>query len=506
MRRGRTKRRLAEQASAIHKNEDRGLHYGPTPPYDPLKKAQALQIIESAFETMREAGVEFEPDPKVMNIFRDAGCQVSESGLVKFPTSVVLDALDSMAKSVKLWNRPGTEFIEVDNRHTWFVPGMTCIKVYDEASGEPRESTRDDLALNTRVADALMNMDAVCVTCKIVDQSDIHGEIEEFVVLAENTTKPLEYLCENAESLEVVIDMAAAIRGGHRQLAEKPYFMHLVTPLPMYYAKCHTDQIINGVHAGIPIVLGTIVIGGASAPITMAGCLVHCLATDFAGIVLGQLVRRGSFCIGASDPSFMEAATGGIGGFVQSSLADMVMCQVSRELDFPSMTGIGGCSLSRRFNQDAVWEISSTMMQTFFSRPATCDYVGSLDEGITYSLHAMLFCDDLIKMLRCMWKGISVDDDMLAMDLTLQEGPRGNYLANQHTVDHCRTEGWNSRFFGASMPLSNNEKPDVDLFVRIDEELKIIIETHKPEPLAPDILENIRSLQQAFMASYEPAA
>jgi trimethylamine--corrinoid protein Co-methyltransferase len=506
MRRGRTRRILINQSSEPKIDDDKGLHDGPTPPHDPLGKAQSQRIIEAAFKTMREAGVEFEPDPQVLKLFRDAGCDVSESGLVKFPTELVCDALASMAKSVKLWNRPGTEFIEIDNRHTWFIPGMTCIKVFDEETGEPRDSNRDDLALITRVADALQNIDAVTITCKIVDRSDIFGEIDEFAVLAQNTTKPLEYLCEHPESLDVVIDMAAAIRGGHQQLSDKPYFMQLVTPLPLYYAKVHTDQIINGVRAGIPMATGTIVIGGASAPITMAGCLVHSLATDFAGMVLGQLVRKGAFCIGGSDASFMEAATGGIGAFTQSSLADKALCQIARELDYPSLTGIGGDSRARRFNQDAVWEISTNMMQTFYSRPATCDYVGELDQGITYSLHSMLFCDELAGMLRKMWKGIDVTDETLAMDLTLQEGPRGNYLANRHTADHCRTESWNSRYFGPNMPVTISGKPDIDLFGRIDEELITIIRNHRPEPLAQDVLDKMNSIQKNFEATHISAA
>ncbi len=505
MKRRRNRRRQTVQPDELASNEDKGLHYGPTPPHDPLNKTQSQQIIKAVFELMREVGVEFEPDPKVLSLFRAAGCDVSDTGLVKFPANVVQGALDSMAKSVKLWNRPATEFIEIDNRHTWFIPGMTCIKVFDEESGEPRDSNREDLALATRVADALENIDAVTISCKNVECSDIFGEVDEFAVLAQNTTKPLEYLCEHPESLSVVINMAAAIRGGHQQLADKPYFMHIVTPLPLYYAKIHTDQIINGIEAGIPMAMGTFTIGGAAAPITMAGCLVHSLATDFAGMVLGQLVRKGCFCIGGSDARFMEAATGGIGGFNQTTLTEMAMCQIARELGYPSLTGVGGDSSARRFNQDAVWEISTNMMQTYYSRPATCDYVGSLDEGITYSLHAMLFCDELAGMLRKMWRGIEVNDETLAMELTLQEGPRGNYLANQHTVDHCRTERWNPRYFGPNMPLTISGKPDIDLFGRIDEELKTIVRTHKPEPLEAAILASIKALQSDFKATYKAA-
>ncbi len=506
MRRKRKNRRQSEQADVSPLHEDKGLHYGATSPHDPLSSLQTRQLLDAVYRTLEEVGVEFEPDQRVLNLFREGGCDVSETGLVKFPSKVVRNALDSMAKSVKVWNRPGTEFIEIDNKHTWFIPGMTCIKVYDEETGERRDSNREDLALITRVADALENIDAVTITCKNVERSDIFGEIDEFATLAENTTKPLEYLCEHPESLDVVINMAAAIRGGHQELKDKPYFMQLVTPQPLYFAKIHYDQIINGIEAGVPMSLGTVVIGGASAPITMAGCLVHGLATDFAGMVLGQLVRKGAFCIGGSDASFMEAATGGIGGFVQNAFGDMALCQIARELSYPSLTGIGGNSAARRFNQDAVWEISTNMMQTFYSRPATCDYVGSLDEGITYSLHSMLFCDELAGMLRKMWKGMTVNGDTLAMELTFQEGPRGNYLANQHTVDHCRTEGWNARYFGSNMPLTISGKPDLDLFERIDEELKRIIKTHQPEPLGSDILGSIRALQADFETTYKPGS
>ena len=51
--------------------------------------------------------------------------------------------------------------------------------------------------------------------------------------------------------------------------------------------------------------------------------------------------------------------------------------------------GFAGHSVARRFNQDAVREISASMMQAFFSRPVTLDYLGSLDEGISFSMHAL---------------------------------------------------------------------------------------------------------------------
>ena len=481
---------------------DPGLHQGPTPSYSPFSKLDAQRMIDAAFDLMSQTGVGFEPVPYLMDQLKSAGCEVSPGGLVKFPVDLILKSIDSVAKSVRLHNRDGSASIDIDCQHTWFVPGMTCIKVYDRESGEARDSNREDLATVTRVSDALKNIDAVCVTCKNVEESNIHGEIDEFSVLAENTTKPLLYLCEFAESLGVVIEMATAIRGGRKELVEKPYFMHVVTPLPLYYAKTHTDQIIEAVQAGIPVSAGTVTMGGGSAPITIAGCVVHSLATDLTAVVLSQIIREGSFCIGSSDASFMEVATGAIGAPSQSAVAEMAMCEISRILGLPRLTSTAGDSKARRFNQDAVAEISSNMMQAFYSRPAVCPYVGSLDEGITFSLHGLLLADDLAGQLRSMWRGIEVTDEMLAIDLTRAEGPRGNYLANRHTAIYCRSESWNSRYFGANYPTSSGELGDEDLIERIERELADILKNHHPEALAAETIEEMQSITERFRADF----
>jgi len=481
---------------------DAGLHYGLTAPYEPIPGDQALLLIDSALVLMRDSGVAFESGSEALSILRAAGCTASDDGVVRFEPQRVRDALDSVAKSVRLWDRSGTRGIDLDCRHTWFIPGMTCIKVYDLESGEPRDSTAEDLATITRVADALPNIDAMCIACKNVTRSDIHGEIEEFSIMASNTTKPLEYLCEQPASLGVVIEMAAAIRGGPQELFDKPYFLQIITPLPLNYHAMHTDQLIQAVRAGVPVSVGTLPIGGASTPITTAGSIVNSLATDFAAMVLAQIVRRGSFCIGSSDVCFMEPATGSIGNFAQTSLADLIMCQIRRRLELPSFTGAAGYSGSPRFNQDAVAEITAGMLQSFFSRPATLDYLGSLDQGLTYSLHGLLLCHDLAGLLRTMWQGVQIDERTLALDLARSVGPRGNYLAQQHTVDHCREHLWQSRYFGPNMPLGGAGGADSDLKARIERDLREIVEHHHPQPLGIELTAQLATIRERFAASY----
>lgn len=480
-----------------------GLHSAMSRAYDTLPPADTARVVEAALILLEEIGVRFEPGTEADALLAAAGCRV-DGGVVKIPAPVARAALDTCAKSIRLWNREGTRAIDIDKDHTWFMPGMTCIKVFDEATGEPRDSTRADLAAITRLADGLENIDAVCVACKDVPESTLSGEIGEFLCMMENTTKPLEYLCEWTRSLEAAVEMAAALRGGRDALAEKPYFLHIVTPLPLFYAEAHIRQIIVAARAGVPVSTGTLAIGGASAPITTAGCVVQCLATDFAGMVLGQAVRKGAFCIGSTNPYFMEPATGGIGNLPQTMLGEQMICQIRRELGLPSFTGLGGDARARRFGEDAVSEIATMMGQIYHTRPATCDYLGSLDQGITYSAHALLLCNEYAGMLRTLWAGTTVDDDTLALDVLRGIGLTGTVLGHEHTARHCRTNLWASRYFGGNEPLSTIDRPDEPLFRRIDRDLKERLAAPGPDPLSADLLARLRAIHAAFAKELAP--
>jgi trimethylamine:corrinoid methyltransferase-like protein len=182
-----------------------------TPVYEPLSEAAAQQIVDASFRLVREVGVAFDPDPAVLDRLSAAGCDISADHVVKFDRDLVEASLASSASSVQLWNRAGTESVEVVDGNTLFLPGMTNIRIFDLETGEPRESDKEDLASMTRVADALPNVDAVCVTVKDVPNSTLRGEIGEFLVLAENTGKPLEYLCESSVALDADLHQILAV-------------------------------------------------------------------------------------------------------------------------------------------------------------------------------------------------------------------------------------------------------------------------------------------------------
>ena len=478
---------------------DEKIPLGRTPVYELLPEADVRKIVDAIFRLLRETGVAFDPDPRVLDLFSDAGCDISTDCVVRFETDFVKDCLETLPKIARVWNRDGTDFLEMREGNTVFLPGMTCIRVFDLETGEPRDSTFDDIATITRVADALPNMDGVCVMVKDVPNPTLHGEIGEFVAMAENTGKSLQYLCENSAAFDAVIEMAAAVRGGMDQLVEKPYFTQIVTPLPLYYAKTHSDQIMRAAECGIPVVTGTDAIGGAAVPYTIAGSMTHSFATDFAGVALSQLVRKGAFCAPCSDNIFMEPQRGNLGSDVPGLLADLATRQLMTHLGLLPMAGSGGGSRARRFNQDAAFQIAAGFEKMFFTRPAVADFMGELDSGLSFSLHSLLLCDDLAGMLRCLWNGVTVDDEHLGLELAHKVGPKGSYLGQRHTVVHCRKNYWDSRYFGANFPRSSSPAiPDRELVERIDDDLREVLATHRPEPLPEPARKEIRAILGRF--------
>ena len=481
--------------------EPRTYHGGATP-HDVLRESDVEKVIDATFQLLGEVGVKFDPKSRAMDPFSDAGCTISSDGIVRFSRDLVQEAIDSAGRRVKLWDRSGTDHIEFSDGNTILMAGVTCLNVLDLESGTPRPATREDLATITRVADALGDIDGVCLPCKIADRPAFDGEIEEFVTVVSNTTKPLTYLCNDSLALEAAIEIAAAIRGGPDELRERPYFCFMVTPLPLNYLDENTDHIFLCVENGIPLFPCTTSVGGAAAPVTIAGNLTHCLATDFAGLVLTQLLEEGSFCTCGSVPAFIDPATAEMGGFPEMLLAERAKSQILRSLGMPPCGGIAGTSAGRReFDRYNACVATATMLQTAYSQPGYCWCLGSIDSLMTFSLEALLYCNEVAGWLRRIWKGIRVDEETLALDVTRSVGPGGHYLGEEHTAKHCRTELWNPKYFRFSAEKSGETSPNKrEMMSVIEEDLRRILATHRPEPLPDSVQIRIQSILDKYHA------
>lgn len=463
-------------------------------PQNPLTKTELKRLVDAIFQLLNEVGVKFEPNPGVMDILSGAGCDITREGIVKFPPDLVQRCIDSVGRSTLLWDRPGAKSVEFSPRNQVFMAMVSCSNFIDLDTCARRPSTKEDYALISRIADALPEIDGVAGSCRMNENEGFR-----FAVRAANTGKPQLCSFEDLRTLQAAIEISIAIRGNAAALRERPYFVASISPRPLYYEKRHSDQIMAAVEQGIPLAVGTGGIGGATTPITVAGNIVHCFATDLAGLVLSQLLNKGSFCMIGAAIIFMDPRTGNVGVLNETILADLVKCQIGRYWDIPQFNSLAGTNLGKHFNQEAVLGLAVSMASGIFYQ-ATCSYLlGSVEGTLTFSMPALLLCHELVGTSRRIWKGVRVDDDALAMDVTREVGPGGSYLAEKHTAVNCREDISPIRYF-ISKPFETwDAEGRKDLKDIINEDIQRILKTHVPQPLSPLLKEEINGI----LAKYE---
>ena len=86
MRRAAVREREQSSVSTFEK----GLHSGPTLPYDPVPGEAAERVLQAALRLLEEIGVRFEPGTEADRLLADAGCSVEPNGVVPVGADVVV--------------------------------------------------------------------------------------------------------------------------------------------------------------------------------------------------------------------------------------------------------------------------------------------------------------------------------------------------------------------------------------------------------------------------------
>jgi trimethylamine--corrinoid protein Co-methyltransferase len=453
-----------------------------------LSGVDADRIINETFDFLENTGVRFDKDEKVFRLLSQAGCEITEDDKVKFPTALVRETLKYVPKSFQWWNRAGTEFIEYGGGRSIFISDSKAPNYIDPSTGERKPADCDSAALMVKLVDALAEID-VCGTPLSTDNF-----IADNAATILNTSKPAFLTAgDKAEILEAAIEMAAAVRGSREKLREKPYFGTIISPEVLHYPQEVIRQIQLCTENNVPVFLGAFPLGGVSSPVTIAGTLVVSLACTLPGIVLAQVLKKGHPCNDHSFPTFMDPATAGIGGVPENAMADLARSQICRKLGLPLSQQTALAATGREFNQETMvktaWdfgELSRSPFDAFWG-------AGTIDCGLAFSPHSLIYANELASLARRVWRGIPVNDETLAID-KIKNVDSGMFIVEEHTAIHAREDLWHGKY---SLPPAGSDG-SVDLKERIDEHLKNILATHTPEPPPETLRQAIQKIVDKY--------
>ena len=126
--------------------------------------------------------------------------------------------------------------------------------------------------------------------------------------------------------------------------------------------------------------------------------------------------------------------------------------------------------------------------------------MGMIDSGIAMCYEELIFDNEIVHMVRRILKGMAVNADTLAVEVTKAVGPVGNFLGQKHTRMHMRDELSRSALFERRMNDAWVRAGATDVRERAREKALALFENQKTDPVAPEIAAKLRSIVEAAEA------
>jgi trimethylamine--corrinoid protein Co-methyltransferase len=195
---------------------------------------------------------------------------------------------------------------------------------------------------------------------------------------------------------------------------------------------------------------------GSTSPITMAGTLVQLHAEELSGLVLSQLASPGAPVLyggipGMADMRDLSYRAGG----VEFGLMNAAISQLAAYLGIPNYCS-AGITEAKIPSMQAIYEKTFSICQVALAGGNYIHHAaGVLDSIMTVDYGQFVIDNEIIGMAMKMLRGITVDEEHLAVDEIRAAGPGGSFLSLEHTVAHLRDE------YLEPMLASRNERADM---------------------------------------------
>jgi len=190
--------------------------------------------------------------------------------------------------------------------------------------------------------------------------------------------------------------------------------------------------------SGVPVMINAEPLGGATAPVTLAGCLVTGDADTLSGLVINQLLEPGRPCfynIGFAHVMDM-ASTIALTGAPENALLQAGGAELARFHGLPCASWMSTESMC--VDVQAAFE---KMITGLAHAAAGVNFIwgaGNLESTLAMSPEALVVDDEIAGYFLRFQRGFSVDEESLALDLIRAVGISGDFLTTPHTLRHFR--------------------------------------------------------------------
>jgi trimethylamine--corrinoid protein Co-methyltransferase len=265
------------------------------------------ELHAGTLDVLRTTGVSVDCD-EALDILEKGGCWTNKKTRVaRLPDHIVNQAISLSPSHILLAGRDPEDDFMMGGKHVGFTTFGTGVLMEDLETGEIRDSNNQDVADIARLTDALPHMDVLTTPViareKPTESYDLHM-LEAVLV---NCSKHYASDTEDGARTKLMIEMAAAVVGGLEELKQRPIVSFGTCPVsPLQIGGPTAEIIIESARHWMPCNILSMVMAGASSPISLSGALVVHNAEVLAGLVLAQLTNPGAPVIYGSSSTTMD--------------------------------------------------------------------------------------------------------------------------------------------------------------------------------------------------------
>ena len=395
-----------------------------------LSKSELLLIHENALRILDEIGMRV-PNEALLSMCGKRGCIAKEGQRLSFPRRVMEEFIEAM--------RTQGNAVPAGEAQKLYGRISTQVHLVNPMNNTRRYGLREDNIRGFRLMEKLKYIPA---SGAVVVPSDVPAEIADAVAVADMYT----YSTKPGDAYTFTPAGAQAVWRMNDLLGRKSnYLLESISPLS--FKPDTLDMALFFAGKGGALRIAPMAMGAATAPVTVAGTLTletaEILGSSFlVHVMTGQFPAFEASCHSA-DPRTMLCSFGAPNQAFFAAAAG----QLAR---FYGMAGGSNAALTDALSPDFQGGFEKGVTAAFAGlsglRFIGCQGITGADQG--FSFEQLVIDNEWLGYLNYIIEGFDVTEETIGFDVIKDAGIAGNFLGEEHTVEHMRGSFWMSEIFG----------------------------------------------------------
>lgn len=467
--------------------------------YQVVSQTEIEKLHETSLRILDEIGIVMPYGP-AQEVLKRGGARI-DGQTVHFPRKLVEQALKDAPSSFTLYSRNPDKNVTISTENTVYA-GPNCSPFVQDLDRGRRTGTLEDFRNFAKLCQVLDNVDLQSnVYCEPQDVSESIRHLEMVYSACRFNEKPVMGGTLGYKASKECIELMSIPFGGLKAIKDKPVMSSIPCALtPLSYDPTMTGAIMAYAECGQVQLINSLVLAGATAPVTLPGAIVVENAEILAGIVLAQLVNPGTPVVYSAAGTNTDMRSGSLAlGSPENALFSLVNGQLAKYYNIPCRMS-GALTDSKCVDAQAGYE---SMMTLLMGQMAGGNFilhgVGILETYNCVSYEKLIMDDEMIGMVKRIGRGMEFTDETMAFDVIKSVGPQGAYIDQRHTFKNFRKEFYQPVLSDRNPPNKWRDEGALTAEQRANKRWKKLLAEYKEPALPADVINDM----EKYMNSHQ---